>query len=95
MNAEPPFDVVDRLLERWAVSVNGGAPAPWAETIASKPPALPDDLAIEVDQAVCGAPIYIPVMVKSWYRRGLPAEAIASQCGFSDRTSVYPKLPSQ
>lgn len=89
---EPPIDVVDRICQRWAVSVSGGGIEPWADTVESKPPPLPDDLAVEVDRAILQAPGYYPELLRGWYRTPNPAEVIAKDCGLKSRQSVYTKL---
>jgi hypothetical protein len=83
--------VVDRILERWAVSVAGGFNEDWEVNRRSKAPPLPDDLAIEVDSDILHMPEPFPALLKGWYRKDYPVEAIANQLGCS-RTEVYPRL---
>lgn len=80
MAFEDEIRVVDRILQRWAVSVSGGAPAPWADTVASKPPPLPEDLAMIVDQCVLHAPGNLPKLLSLYYRTPQPNQVIALKC---------------
>lgn len=89
---EPPLDTVDRICQRWAVAVGGGAEAAWADTLQSKPPPLPDDLATEVDILVRKAPEFYPMLLDYWYRKPWPASVIAMKCRFTSEKAVYPKL---
>lgn len=89
---EAPLDVVDRICVRWAVAVGGGAEAAWADTISSKPPPLPDDLAVEVDQVIMHAPTFYPGLLRDWYRKPYPAAVIARRNGFTNEKAVYPKM---
>lgn len=89
---EAPLDEIDRICQRWATAVNGGTNEPWADTVQSKAPPLPDDLATEVDQAIRRAPAVIPHLLDCWYRKPLPAEAIAQRVGLARREYVYDHL---
>ena len=79
----------DRVLQRWAVSVGSGLPAEyWDDQGKAKPPPLPDDVAIDVDQRILHAPPKTRDLVTRWYKTPNPVEVIAERLGCSPRT-VY------
>lgn len=88
MALPPELLPVDRILQRWAVSVNGGGYEPWADTISSKPPPLPEDLAAEVDEIIQRAPGHVTKLLSDWYRTPKPAEVIARRIGCT-RQALY------
>lgn len=69
---------VDRILQRWAVSVGDGLhDQPWAEVPVSKVSILDDQMAIVVDQLVLRSEPTTRKLVELWYRTPMPKEAIA------------------
>lgn len=80
----------DRIMLRWAVSVAGGVPVDvWDDTLVAKPPPLPDDVAVLVDQAVMKAPRPYGGrhgLLHAWYRTPEPVEVIGRRfnCRGSD-----------
>lgn len=88
MAFEDEIRVVDRILQRWAVSVSGGAPAVWADTVASKPPPLPDDIAVDVDMAVLKSPGNLPKLLSLYYRSPQPNQVIALKCNLRHEDDV-------
>lgn len=73
---DPMLVPTDRLLERWAVSqgtdeyLHG-----WSDVPArSRPPPLPNDLAIIVDQTILHSTVQARMFVQRWYMR--PGESV-------------------
>lgn len=65
-------------MQRWAVSVGGGLPTDiWDDTPISKPPPLPEDMALVVDRCVMHAPRRQRLVLMLWYRTPQPTEVIA------------------
>jgi hypothetical protein len=84
----PELLPVDRILQQWAMSVTGGGYEPWAETVVAKPPPLPEDLALEVDQVICHSPRKIRILLSDWYCTPKPVDVIARRIGCT-RQSLY------
>lgn len=79
----------DRVLQRWAVGSGSGLPSDdWDDTPRAKPPPLPDDVAITVDQCIEQAPERTQKLIHLWYRTPKPREVIALEIGISKR-NVY------
>jgi len=77
----PRLKPVDRICQRWAVSIGDGLPNwAWDMPTKSRPPPLDDDTAIVVDQIIMKrcAPASRRLLVK-WYRSDAPVSAIADQ----------------
>lgn len=69
---------VDRIMQRWAVSIGSGLPQEvWDDTPQSKPPPLDDDMAVKVDRIVVKAHPRTYRLLWQWYRTPLPRGAIA------------------
>jgi hypothetical protein len=80
---------VDRIEQRWAVSIGAGLPSgAWDDAPASKPPPLDDDMAIVVDQINLHAPPRRRMLLQSWYKSPLPAGTIAQNLNVS-RAGLY------
>lgn len=88
MPAEPELQSVERILQRYASSVNGGIPDPRGMTDDSRPPPLPNDLAMYVDRDYLRAPFRVQLVVKLLYRKHLSPEDAAKELGCS-RQMVY------
>ncbi len=88
MALPPELVPVDRICQCWATSINGGGYEPWADTLNSKAPALPEDLALEVDLVIRRAPRRTSQLLSDWYCTPKPAEVIARKLGCS-RPAVY------
>lgn len=88
MSLNPLLKITDRILQRWSVSVGSGLANAWAQNPIAKPPPLPDDLAIEVDQEVMRAPPHVRRVIKLWYRTNDPYSEIAHALKYKHRTSV-------
>jgi len=73
---DPVLVPTDRLLERWAVSQGSDEYLHgWSEVPArSRPPPLPDDMAIIVDQTILHSTVQARNFVQRWYMR--PGESI-------------------
>jgi hypothetical protein len=73
---DPLLVPTDRMLERWAVSQGGDEyMSGWDEKPArSRPPPLPDDLAIIVDQTILHSTVQARNFVHRWYMR--PGESV-------------------
>lgn len=91
MAFEPELIPIDRICQCWASAVNGGGYEPWADTMSSKAPPLPEDLALEVDEIIRRSPGRTREVVSNWYRTPKPAEVIALEFG-CHRTAVYAHL---
>ena len=77
----------DRVLQRWAVSIGSGLPSEeWDDTPKAKPPPLPDDVAIMVDQIVLDAPPKTHILMMRWYKSPDPVEVIGKRIGVSGRS---------
>lgn len=77
---DPKLTATDRVLQRWAVSIGSGLPTEeWNDVLKSRPPPLPDDIAIEVDRIVCNSPDRWRRLLRSWYCTPRPTEAIAKE----------------
>lgn len=79
---------VERILQRWVSSVNGGIPDARGMDEHGRPPPLPADLAIYVDRDVQRAPSQIRQVVVLLYRKHLTPEECARRMGIS-RPKVY------
>jgi hypothetical protein len=86
----------DRILQRWAVSIGDGSFEGWADVLTARPPPLPEDLAVDVDQAIMRAPTWIRRLLKDWYKANRPADYSAQWLGpmmglgGMSRQAVYP-----
>lgn len=95
LNALPPELVpVDRLLQRWSVSIGDAIREHWdEEKRKSLPPPLPDDLAIIVDQAILRSPEGTRVFIRKWYKTPTPTYVIAEDMRMKpDRVIRYWKV---
>lgn len=80
---------VDRILQRWAVSIGEGFPSEeWDDRRLSLPPPLDDELSVIVDREVMHAPPKTRRVIFEWYRTPMPAEALARKMELS-RYAVY------
>lgn len=78
---------VDRILQRWDVSVGTGLPSEsWDDNPKAKPPPLDDDTAIVVDQIVQHSPPKTRQVTIAWYRTPQPTRVIAGELGMSERS---------
>ncbi len=78
----------DRILLRWARSVGDGMQDPaWYEYVRSQCDALPDEVAIIVDQLVLRSCEH-RLVTELWYRSPQPREIIARRIGVGNAT-VY------
>lgn len=77
---------VDRILQRWAVSVGSGLPTEvWDDTLVARPPPLDDECAVLVDRVVVGLPRRGRKLVDLWYRKpGVPGKMIAKRLNCSE-----------
>src|SRR5690606_32672102 len=79
----------DRILQRWAVSVGLGLPTEeWDDLPRAKPPPLPDDVAIIVDEVICKSPPKTRELITRWYKSPDPVESIGRRLKIAAR-SVY------
>lgn len=79
----------DRVLQRWAVSIGIGMPADeWDDIPKAKPPPLPADVAIEVDQMILDSPPRTRDIITRWYKTPQPAEVMAKRLHMTPR-NVY------
>lgn len=84
-----PADLIptDRILQRWAVSIGLGLPTEaWDDARISRPPPLPDDLAIVVDQLVLKSPPRTKALIVAWYKTPVPTPQVAEDQGMSLRS---------
>lgn len=80
---------VDRVMQRWAVSIGMGLPSEeWDERHVSRPPPLDDETAIVVDQAILAGKQRYRHIVRSWYKTPTPSTTIAEGLGLS-RAGLY------
>lgn len=79
---------VDRILQRWDVSIGTGLPSEaWDDNPrTSKPPPLDDDTATVVDQIVLHLPPRTHQVIVAWYRTPQPTEVIADKLKMSARS---------
>lgn len=69
---------VDRVLQRWSVSIGDAIREEWDEDKRkSLPPPLPDDLAIIVDQTILRSPEGTRRFLRKWYKSPEPTYVIA------------------
>ena len=81
---DPILVPTDRLLERWAVSQGSDEYLHgWNEVPArSRPPPLPDDLSIIVDQLILHSSVQARTFVTRWYMRpNEPMSVLAKELG--------------
>jgi hypothetical protein len=83
---EPEILVIDRILQRWAVSIGTGLPSEvWDDSIAvARPPPLDDDCAILVDRCILGLPARYNLVINLWYRKPIPTRGIAKRLNLDD-----------
>jgi hypothetical protein len=75
---------VDRIEQRWAVSIGNGLPSTaWDDAPASKPPPLDDDMAIIVDKINLHADPRRRGLLRNWYKTPLPSSTIAHNMNVS------------
>jgi len=79
---------VDRILQRWDVSIGTGLPSEaWDDNPrTSKPPPLDDDTATVVDQIILKLPKRTNQVIVAWYRTPQPTEVIARKLNMSARS---------
>ena len=78
---------IDRIMQRWAVSVGLGLPSEvWDDSPAARPPPLDDDTATVVDQIVLRCPAKTRRVLNDWYRRPVPTAELAKEFGMSPRS---------
>ena len=79
---------VDRILQRWDVSIGTGLPTEaWDDNPrTSKPPPLDDDTATVVDQIILKLPKRTHQVIVAWYRTPQPTEVIARRLNMSPRS---------
>jgi len=79
---------VDRILQRWDVSIGTGLPSEaWDDNPrTSKPPPLDDDTATVVDQIILRLPKRTNQVIVAWYRTPQPTEVIARKLNMSARS---------
>ena len=83
---EPRLVAVDRVLQRWVVSINGGlATDVWDDTSYAKPPPLDEECAVIVDQLVLHSPKRKKRVITYWYRKPWPTRLIARKLAVSER----------
>jgi hypothetical protein len=85
---EPLLVPVDRVCLRWAASIGDGQFRGWRDEQQSRPPQLPDDLALEVDQIILAAPPEFIALLKDWYKTSKSIDQIASGLGIG-RDAAY------
>lgn len=93
---DPRLVPTDRLLERWAVSQGSDEYLFGWDTIPpkSRPPPLPDDLAIIVDQIILRPPVQRRTFLTRWYMSpGESVTALAKSLGIH-RDSVQMRWTS-
>lgn len=75
---------VDRIMQRWAVSIGAGLPADkWDDSNQSRPTPLDPDTAIIVDQTILRAPERRHRLLRTWYKTPSPSMVIADSLGLS------------
>lgn len=76
---------VDRILQRWDVSIGSGLPSEaWDDNPrTSKPTPLDDDTATVVDQIILRLPKRTHQVIVAWYRTPQPIEVIAHKLNLS------------
>lgn len=79
---------VDRILQRWDVSIGTGLPSEaWDDNPrTSRPSPLDDDTATVVDQIILHLPRRTNQVIVAWYRTPQPTEAIARKLNMSPRS---------
>lgn len=83
---EPRLVAVDRILQRWVVSIAGGlASEVWDDTPAARPPPLDEECAVIIDQMVLHAPKRKRRVINCWYRKPWPTRLIARKLAVSER----------
>lgn len=90
-NSTLPIDLmpVDRIQQRWAVSVGSALPSDtWDDSPIAKPPPLDEDIAILVDQINLRAPYRQQRVLRAWYKSGVSSSVIADTIGV-DRGGLY------
>jgi hypothetical protein len=75
---------VDRVQQRWAVSIGSGLPSDeWDDSRVARPPPLDDETAIIVDQININAPPRQAHLLKCWYKTAMSTSQIADAVGVS------------
>jgi hypothetical protein len=77
----------ERIMQRWTVANGTGLPTErWDDSRASKPPALDDDSAYQVDLIVRNCPGKTKRLVEEWCKNPSPTSVIAKKLGMSPRS---------
>ena len=78
---------VDRILQRWDVSIGTGLPSEaWDDNPrCSRPTPLDDDTATVVDQIILKLPPRTNQVIVAWYRTPQPTQVIARRLNMSSR----------
>jgi len=88
----PVLIPVDRILQRWAVSIGSGLPTDvWDDSRVARPPPLDDDSAIILDRIVLHAPRRERRVIVLWYRTPAPTAVIAKRLNLG-KTSLKLEL---
>lgn len=75
---------VDRIMQRWAVSIGQGLPSEeWDDSSRSRPPALDDATAVVVDQIVLKTPMGPQRLIRAWYKTPQSSKVIADSLKLS------------
>lgn len=81
--------LVDRICQRWAVSVGSGLPSDdWDDTRKARLSELDPETAIVVDQIIEKLPIKYHTLCVRWYKSPTPRSVIAKLIGLP-RSTVY------
>jgi hypothetical protein len=76
---DPRFRAVDRYLWRWAVSHGSGLPCFDDIVHEAKPPPLPDDEAVLLDELIRNSPSWMRNFVVMWFRSDCSIHQIAER----------------
>lgn len=77
----------ERIMQRWTVANGSGLPSErWDDSRASKPPALDDDSAYQVDLIVRNCPLRTKRLIEEWCKNPSPTSVIAQKLGMSPRS---------
>lgn len=77
---------VDRVMQRWDTAHRGGYPVNEDKDPVSRPPALDDETAMQVDDIVRATPKRSQRIILLWYRSDLPNYKIADKLGCTPRS---------
>lgn len=80
---------IDRIEQRWAVSIGAGLPSDaYDDSPSARPSPLDDVTAIIVDQINLKAPAEYAFLLRAWYKSPMPATAIGENLGLN-RNDTY------